>query len=319
MTRDTVVDRLMQHAATQPHTPALYSRRDGRWVSIDWSTYVERCREFAGALLAEGYEPGQAVAIVGNNCPEWVIADVGAMLARSVATGIYQTNTAEQVAYVAAHCEARVIVLEDRKQWAKIDAEREKLPRVQRIVMVREHELVDDPKVVSFEAFLASGRGQLAAVDRRFAEIQDEDLATLIYTSGTTGPPKGAMLSHRNLAFMASAAVQIANTDPSDCVVSYLPLSHIAEQIFSIHLALTVGYPVWFAESLEKLREALVAARPTIFMGVPRVWEKFRAALETRLGEATGVKGAIVKWSRSVLQRANQERVDHGEPTGLLG
>ncbi len=319
MQRDTVVDRLIRHAANQPHTPALYSRRDGQWTSIDWSAYVERCREFAGALLAEGYEPGQAVAIVGNNSPEWVIADVGAMLARGVATGIYQTNTPEQVAYVAAHCEARVLVLEDRKQWLKIDAERAKLPLVKRIVMIREHDKVDDPRVVSFDAFLESGRGRSDAVDTRFKEIQDDDLATLIYTSGTTGPPKGAMLSHRNLAVMSAAAVGVASAGPSDCVVSYLPLSHIAEQLFTIHVALTAGYPVWFAESLEKLRETLVAARPTLFLGVPRVWEKFRVALETKLAEATGLKAAIVKWSRGVLRRSNQQRVDRGEPTGLLG
>ncbi len=298
--------------------PALYSRRDGRWVSIDWKTYAQRCREFAGALLGEGYEARDAVAIIGNNSPEWVIADVGAMLARGVATGIYQTSTPEQAAYIARHCEAKVIVLDDKKQWAKIDAQRASLPHLRKLVMIREAESVNDPMVVSFESFVASGRSRLADVDARFREVQDDDLATLIYTSGTTGPPKGAMLSHRNLAVTASDAVQIAGTGHDDCVVSYLPLSHIAEQMFTIHVSLTAGYPVWFAESLEKVRDALLAARPTVFMGVPRVWEKFKAALETKLAEATGAKGAIVKWSRGVGLRSNRERVERGEPRGVL-
>jgi long-chain acyl-CoA synthetase len=318
MGRDTVVDRLVRNARSMGSTPALYSRRGGRWVAIDWKTYLQRCREFAGALLAEGYQPGDAVAIIGNNTPEWVIADVGAMLARGVATGIYQTNTPEQAAYIAAHCEAKVVVVEDRAQWAKIDAQRSKLPRLRKIVMMNEHTSVNDPLAIPFDAFLASGRAHLPAVDARFAEIQEADLATLIYTSGTTGPPKGAMLSHANLAITARDAVAIAGTGRDDCVVSYLPLSHIAEQLITIHAGLTAGYPVWFADSLDRVRDTMLAARPTVFMGVPRVWEKFKAALEAKLAEATGAKGAIVRWSRDVGLRANRHRLEHGEPTGLL-
>jgi long-chain acyl-CoA synthetase len=175
-----------------------------------------------------------------------------------------------------------------------------------------------DPTVVTFDNFCANGRAQIDNVEKRLREIQDDDLATLIYTSGTTGPPKGVMLSHKNLAWTAQCVQGLCDLGPSDSAVSYLPLSHIAEQMTSIHLPITAGYEVWFAGGLDKVREALLAARPTVFLAVPRVWEKFRAALEARLAEAKGLKGAIVRWSRGVGLRAGGMRMEHGQPRGLL-
>ena len=135
--------------------------------------------------------------------------------------------------------------------------------------------------MVSFDDFLAQGKDWDEQVTARMGEIQEDDLATLIYTSGTTGMPKGVMLSHHNLAFTAREAISaLGGWKSEDCNVSYLPLSHIAEQMFTIHAPLTAGSPVWFCPEVPQLKEALAAARPTIFMGVPRVWEKIKAGLE---------------------------------------
>jgi non-ribosomal peptide synthetase component F len=294
--RNTIVDRLLRNARTQAEKPAIHFRREGApngFAHLTWADYAGRCRAFAGALLSQGYAPGDAVTIMGENSPEWLIADVGAMLARGVAAGIYQTSTAEQAQYIVDHCEAKVWVVEDAALWRKMRAARDALPRLTRVVLVRgAEEHGSDPLVVSFEDFLAAGAAHQAQVDTRLAEIQDADLATLIYTSGTTGPPKGVMLSHRNLGFTADLALQIiGQASPEDCVVSYLPLSHIAEQMFSIHVSIAAGYPIWVAGGLDRLKDTLVVARPTVFMGVPRVWEKFQAALEGRLREAKGLKG----------------------------
>ncbi|MFU8804614.1 MAG: AMP-dependent synthetase/ligase, partial [Bradymonadaceae bacterium] len=169
--------------------------------------------------------------------------------------------------------------------------------------------------------FLSLGEAHLEAVDERIKAIEHGDLATMIYTSGTTGPPKGVMLSHDNLAFTANMANEVLDSalvQGDNCVVSYLPLSHIAEQMFTIHLAITLGYPVWFAESIDKLKEALIAARPTLFFAVPRVWEKFRAALEGKLGEATGLKAKIVDWSRKVGVEEGYRMIEQGEDTAGL-
>jgi long-chain acyl-CoA synthetase len=318
--RDTIVDRIANNARLIPEKPAIRHRHGDGWRTITWREYAARAKAFAGALLSMGYEPGWGVGIMASNSAEWLIADVGAMMARAVPAGIYQTSTPEQAAYVAHHCEARVVVVEDREQWTKIKALRDQLTNLQRVVMIREAETVDDELVTSFEAFCESGSSDPAATDARFDEIEPGELATLIYTSGTTGPPKGVMLSHTNLAATAANALKVVGKlDPDDCMVSYLPLSHIAEQMFSIHLSATAGYPIWIAERIELLKETLLAARPTVFMGVPRVWEKFRRALALKLDAATGPKSWIINWSRTVGADVGPTVVERGAPEGLDG
>ncbi|RAL21227.1 long-chain fatty acid--CoA ligase [Lujinxingia litoralis] len=323
--RDTVIDRFVTQVEARAGQPALYFRQGDAWHSWSWAEYGQKARAFAGALIARGLEPGERINICGFNCPEWVIASVGAMIARNVPAGIYHTDSAEQMAYIAKHSGARVLVLADLAQWEKARSILDELEHLCQVVMIREADAIDDPRVVSWEDFLAGGAGHQAEVDQRIKEIQEDELATLIYTSGTTGAPKGVMLSHNNLAITANMAFDVVGNvlagdtrgGPGDCVVSYLPLSHIAEQMFSIHLALTLGYPVYFAESVDKVRDALVEARPTLFFAVPRVWEKFRAALEPRLNEATGVKAAVVRWSREVGVEAGHDIVKYGAPRGV--
>ncbi len=321
MARDTIPDRVQAFGRTIGHKPAMHYHSGDAWETVTWSQYAERSRLFAAALIANEYEPGDGVAILSDNCPEWLISEMGAMMARAVAAGIYQTCTPEQTAYIAQHCEAKVAIVQDPSQWTKFSSQRKSLPKLKKIVLLKGADEIDDRMVCSFEEFIAEGRDHLEAADVRFAELQDDDLAVLIYTSGTTGPPKGVMLSHHNLAWTAQqtnvAAGETVGDD--DCVVSYLPLSHIAEQLFSIHLPATYGFPVWFAGSVDRLKETLGHARPTLFLAVPRVWEKFKAALEAKLSEATGLKSAIVRWAQKVGLKAGPKLIETGKVGGLLG
>jgi long-chain acyl-CoA synthetase len=323
LSRDTVVDRFLEHVESRPGDPALWHHvtegdRD-EWVSRNWGEYGRQAKKFAGALVGMGFEADQRISISAYNCPEWLIANVGAMMGRLVPVGIYHTNSPSELAYVARHSESKVIVAENKEHWAKIDEKRDELPDLERIVVIRGVEDIDDPMVVGFEEFLQEGEAHLDAVDDRVEAINRDDVAEMIYTSGTTGDPKGVMLTHHNLAFTADQAKRIVgDLAEDDSVVSYLPLSHIAEQMFSIHLAITFGYEVWFADDVYEVREALVAARPSLFFGVPRIWEKFRSALENKLNEATGLKASIVKWARQVGRDAGYHRIEHGEPTGWL-
>ncbi|MCA9540512.1 MAG: long-chain fatty acid--CoA ligase [Myxococcales bacterium] len=317
---DSIPHRVLRFAERQPEHPALHFRPGENWQTTTWRQYGDAVLDFAGALLALGYAPGQGVGILGNNRPEWIIADLGAMAARAVPAGIYQTLTAEQAAYIADHCEAKVVVVEDARQWEKLRQELDagRLPKVEKVVLMTG--AVDDPRTVPFFEFLSTGRDHRAAVEARLAELQDDDLATLIYTSGTTGPPKGVMLTHRNLAWTAQQANEAVGgfLSPADSVVSYLPLSHIAEQMFSIHLPATYGFPLWMTDRMESLKDTLLAGRPTLFLAVPRVWEKFKAALEGKLAEAKGPKAAIVRWARGVGAKAAPALVERGELSGLL-
>ena len=318
MSRDLLPDRVAAHARVRGSKPAIYHRVGGAWTAITWAGYAEQARGFAGALIGAGCEAGGAVAIMAGNHAEWLIAAVGAWFARCVPTGVYPTLTAEQAAYVVHHCEARVAVVEGPTEYARLAEQREHLPYLQRIVLMTG--AVDDPSTVAFADFVAEGQAHQAAVDARLADLAPDDLASLIYTSGTTGPPKGVMLDHGNLAFVGQGAVSLMpDVSDRDRTVSYLPLSHIAEQAFSLLGPCAAGYSVWMCPRIEDLKEVLLAARPTFFLAVPRVWEKFKNALEARLAAATGVKGAIAGWAMKVGAETGTHLVERGEPTGLAG
>ncbi len=320
MANETIVDRLFKQVEAKGDKPALYTKVGQSWEYLTWAEYGEKVKQFAGAMLDVGCEEGACVNICGYNCAEWVIADVGAMVCGGVPSGIYETNSAEKVAYIVNHSEAQILVLEDEEQWAKFDAKRDEIDSVKQVVMINDADAIDDELVVSFDEFLERGKDNLDKVDECIASIDPDDLGTMIYTSGTTGPPKGVMISHKNLAATANMANEVmgeAFVSDDDTVVSYLPLSHIAEQMFSIHLAITLGYAVYFAPSIEELKETLIAARPALFFAVPRVWEKFKTAMEAKLDEATGLKAMIVNWSRKVGLEAGEEIIKYGEPRGF--
>ena len=316
MARDTIVDRFLKHGLNQPNRPAIWYNVQRTWKNYTWAEYVEGARDFAGALVELGFPEGGCTVIMGNNSPEWLIADVGTMIAGGCPAGIYQTSTRESAQYIAGHCEAFVWVIEDLKTFEAmgLNGEWKGLPGLKKVVMIHDADKIDMPAVVSFADFLETGRAAQGAVDKRVANIKPEQLATLIYTSGTTGPPKGVMLSHDNLAFTAARAVEdVAEVSPEDCVVSYLPLSHIAEQMFSLHLPITGGCPVWCCDDMSKVKDTMIIARPTVFLAVPRVWEKFKTALEGRFREVTGVKAKIAAWAQETGFEAGQVVFEKGE------
>ena len=146
-------------------------------------------------------------------------------------------------------------------------------------------------------------------------ELDPEALATLIYTSGTTGPPKGVMLSHANLAWTATCSVDLIDSSEDDCSLSYLPLSHIAEQMFSIHAPITVGYPIYFAESIDLVAQNLQEVQPTVVFGVPRIWEKMHAKVSARVDEATGVRRRLLDVATRVGREVTELR-NHGRRPG---
>ncbi|MBV71451.1 MAG: long-chain fatty acid--CoA ligase [Myxococcales bacterium] len=316
----TIPARIVELGRQRPNDPALYHFENDTWSHLTWSQYSSRAAAFAAALLAHDCPRGQGVAIMSDGCPEWLIADVGAMMVGAVPAGVYQTSTAEQVAYIVSHCEARVFVVQNRELWSRVSSQLMTLPDLQRVVLIEGQALEHEEIVCSFRDFLDMGSDRLSEVDAHVETLKDDDLATLIYTSGTTGPPKGVMLSHHNLAWTAQMLDTAAGgiVDSSDCVVSYLPLSHIAEQMFSIYLPATYGFPIWFAGSLDRLKETLVQARPTIFLAVPRVWEKFKTALETKLNDAIGLKSLIINWARGVGGRSGPSLFLRGHLTGAL-
>ncbi|MCB9681538.1 MAG: AMP-binding protein [Alphaproteobacteria bacterium] len=318
MPADTIPERLLATARRFPDHAGYHVRRDdGGWDTTSWATFADEVRTAARALIALGLAPGGSVCVLGYNQPAWVIVDHAAMMAGGVPAGIYTTCSPEEVRYIVDHCEASIVLLEDAGQWAKIDAERARLPHLRHVVMMPGVH-VDDPLAMTWEAFLARAEEVPEdALDARRAAITPETPGTYIYTSGTTGPPKAVVLTHDNLAHTATVAVQMVGASETDRMVSYLPLSHIAEQMFTIHGPASSGIAIYYARSLDTLLDDMQASHPTILFAVPRVWEKMHARLSGALGAATGLKAAIARWAMGVGRKVVDLR-NAGKPVGGL-
>ena len=311
MERETIPQIVIGNGRRFGTAPAYHVRGSGGWEPTSWERYATEVRQAGAAIVALGVEPGRPVCILGANRPEWVIFDVGAMAAGAIPAGIYTTSSPAECAYILNHSEAPVVVVEDEAQWQKIAAVRDELPHLRHVVTMRGTPEIDDPLVLGWDQFLAGGAkaGAEAGLDQRLAALRPVTVSTYIYTSGTTGRPKAVMLTQDNLVWTAAQAVELVGVTQQDRVLSYLPLSHIAEQMFTIHIAATAGFSVYFAESLERLNANLVEVKPTIFFGVPRVWEKFHAGVVEKLAENTGVKAKLVEQATAVGRRVTARRV----------
>jgi long-chain acyl-CoA synthetase len=289
MPGDTIIARFHQTVERQGDRPALRYRDGDDWGEISWKGYAKAVREVAMGLAALGVEPGRTVAILSRNRPEWHIADVGAMCAGAVTVPIYTTSSPSQASYIAGHAEAAAIVVEDEEQLRKIEKERSELPELRHAVVIDDHPESADGFVLSLSTLRERGRAYDAehpgAYDERSTTASPEDVATIVYTSGTTGPPKGAMLTHANMVWTVGSLLQVFD-EPfgTGRRLSFLPLSHIAERITSHMSQVVNGIETWFAESLDTVLRDLQACRPTVFFAVPRVWEKFYAGIQARLG-----------------------------------
>lgn len=318
---DTIPRRLLEQARQRPEKPAYYVKRGSSWRATSWKEYVAQVRAAARALLAMGFEPGETVCILGFNCPEWVVLDVAAMCLGGAPAGIYTTCSASEVGYIIDHSEARVVLVEDLGQWEKIRAQREagNVSRLERVILLKGEPPADEPMVITWDAFLATGQqSDDARIDERIDKLEAAQLATLIYTSGTTGPPKAVMLSHENLAWTARCAVDLVGGQDTDSSLSYLPLSHIAEQMFTIHVPATTGMSIYYAESIEKVADNLKEVQPTIVFGVPRIWEKFYSGIKGKLAVAPPLKQKLVSWASGIGRKVFDLRAQGKEPTGLL-
>ncbi|MEU7532126.1 AMP-binding protein [Saccharothrix sp. NPDC042600] len=320
----TVASRVRDRAATNPDAVALRAKDFGIWQEVTWKEYWASAELVGHALLALGVDPGDRVAIHSENRREWLYADVGATAVRAVTVGLYPTNPAGEVAYLLSHSGARVLVAEDQEQVDKALAVLDALPDLEKIVYLEPRGIrhrYDNPKLMSWEEFLALGAEHRAAhpdaVEQRMRRVEADDVLTLIYTSGTTGPPKGAMLTVANVEFAIETLVEGGGftsppPSPKDVTLSYLPLCHVAERIFTTWFSASAGIQVHFAESIETVQPNLREVQPTILFGVPRIWEKVLAAVTIGASSATWLKRVTTKFWLRVADRIGEELVRNG-------
>lgn len=307
----SIVTRLERRAQETPERVALRDKDLGLWCEITWAEYWDNVQTVAHGLLALGVEPGDRVAIHSENRPEWVYSDLATIAIRAITTGLYPTNPPAEVRYLLADSGAKILIAEDQEQVDKALEVKDELPYLAKIVYIEPRGVRNyaDPLLLSWDELLALGAEHRDShpeeIERLMGETTPEDIVTLIYTSGTTGPPKGAMLSVRNVEFTIEALVEGGGfTSPpprdDDLLLSYLPLCHVAERIFTVWFNLAAGSQVNFAESIDTVQKDLREVQPTIFLGVPRIWEKLHAGIHIRAANATWLKRANFRlWTRA--------------------
>jgi long-chain acyl-CoA synthetase len=299
----TTPQQLLHWARARPDTVALRQKQFGVWQPVTWREYAERASCFGLALLELGLQPGEKVAILGENRSEWVIAQFGVGLAGGIVAGVYPTSPGVEVEYLLQLAGSPVIVCEDQEQLDKVLSVRANLPELRQIVLIDPRGLrhYDRAGIHEFEALIEQGRhlaiAQPTRIETLAAAQKLDDIGLIVFTSGSTGKPKAAQMSWCGLGSAARGLNSVLGCTEGDSLVSYLPLCHVAEQMFSIHVPLATGAVVNFAESLRTVQEDLRELSPQVFFGVPRIWEKFHASIQTKLREAGG-------WRLALYQRA---------------
>ena len=300
----TVASLARDWALNDPGHVAFREKDYGIWKESSWVDVWEKIELAAHGLLSLGLDVGDRVTIHAEDRPEWVILDLATVAIRGITVGLYPTNPAAEVEYVLTDSGSVVHLAEDQEQVDKIfEIDPAKIDDVRTLIYLEPRGFAEftDERLMFWDDFLQLGRDHResnpGAVAQRMAAAQDDDVMTLVYTSGTTGPPKGAMLTNANSMYamekiIDEKAAYPDNTPPnkSDEILTYLPLCHVAERIFSTWTMLAGGPTLNFAESIETVASNLREVQPTLFFAVPRIWERLHAGVQIRGGDATAFK-----------------------------
>jgi long-chain acyl-CoA synthetase len=294
--------------------PALHWKEGDSWKSLTWAGYRDEVAAVTLGLRSLGFGRDQFGLIMARNAPEHVIADLGIVHAGGAAISVYNTLPAEQIEYVANHSEATVAFVEDEAFLEKFLSIRAATPHLRTLVLIRGQA---PEGVMSWESLVATGREAYSRssgdFDASWRSVGPEDTANLIYTSGTTGPPKGVMYSHNNIVWTLESLRRFLELGPQT-LVSYLPLAHVAERFTSQWGGMFYGHEVWLCPDPAVLVPYLLEARPTEFVGVPRVWEKLMAGLSAGIAaEPDEGKRQMAQGALSAATSAYRMRRD-GQP-----
>ena len=322
--QDTLPRLFRQAVRERGEEVAMREKHLGVWRAITWREYGERVRHVAMGLVALGLRPRDVVSIVADNRPEWLYTDMGTLCGGGITNGIYTTDSPRQVEYIVNDSGTRFFFAENEEQLDKILEVRARCPQIVKIIVYDMDGLhaFQDEQVISFADLLERGtrydREHPDAFDGLVEIARPEDLAILVYTSGTTGPPKGAMLSHRNILFQIGFSDFLTEPRPGDQQLSFLPLAHVAERTFSVFYPLYTGATVNFAESIDTVPENIREVAPAVFFAVPRIWEKFYSAVALRMREATWLGKIAYGWAIGVGGRVAECRIQGRRPSALL-
>ena len=272
------------------------------YVDLTWEQLEEKVVHFATALIDRGFLPGDRLAILAFNRLEWLIADLGTLMAGGVDVPIYHTNTSAQCEYILNDSKARFVIVENETQLAKIHACASNLKHLEHIIIMDAPASDHDDEVITWDILMQSGAEKANALkserENRIAQIRPEDLATVVYTSGTTGPPKGCMVSHQNTLFVLASIDKMHNIDSrTNLSLLALPLSHFYPRVSGYYFNLYKNIPLALAESMDTLATDLVDTAPTYFCCVPRILEKVYARIAGTAEKGSKLKRMLFTWA----------------------
>ncbi len=319
---DTLVKLFRQRCRELGAKVAHREKDYGIWLSYTWAEFYEHARLIGLGLISLGLKRGDVVSILSEDNKEWIYTDLGVQSVGGVASGVYTTDSAAQLKYLVNDSDSRFLFVENDEQLDKFLSVRHEMPGLARVIVYDRdglHDFADD-RVIFLDDLYALGRAFLKENPDRFdeeiARSKPEEVAILVYTSGTTGPPKGAMITHRNVIASVTGAALTLPVGPDDEQVCFLPLCHILERLLTAFLPIGMKSTVNFAESPETVFDNVREVSPHVFTAVPRVWEKIYSRITIMASEAT----PLGKWAFARAVKAGLKRVkalDEGRPVPL--
>ena len=323
---DNLPEMFWNAVALRGEKTLFRQKKYGLWQSLSWNAVGEIVRDAGMGLLELGFEVGETTSILGNTRQEWLLSDLAVLSCGGISSGIYPTDAASQVEYLMQDSNSVLLFVEDDEQLDKALEVRERLPNLRKIVVWDMEGLrdLDDAQVISFDRLRELGRARLARIGPEAAAAEwrarvgarrSEDLAILIYTSGTTGKPKGAMLSHRNILQSVKSFNMVIAQNEDDERMCFLPLCHVAERNGGAYFAIYTGTKLNFVENPETIPENVREIAPTVFVAVPRVWEKFYSGVSIALKESN----AFERWAYRLAIGIGLEKVRRYEARQAIG
>ena len=316
----TLVEVFEHVARVHPRADTLNYKRDGRWIAISSDEMLRRARRIAGGLYSLGVRHGDRVAILSESRPEWILIDAGCLFATAIDVPIYPTLTLPQVRYILKDSGARALVLQNEEKFLHVREILAECPAIEHLIFF-EKPSVEVASGLSLAELEERGQTieetQPELISSGAHLIKPDDLATIIYTSGTTGEPKGVMLTHANLVSNLIDSSGHLSFARDDSALSVLPLSHVLERM-AMYMYLFHGMATYFGESLEAIGQNLREVKPTIFVGVPRIFEKIFARVKERTAEKGRLNVVLLNWAVAVgKQHARLSTRHQNIPTWL--
>lgn len=313
---ETIPDLVFKKTAGFNKPDCLMIKKGGVYTNISASEVITAVEAVAAALLAWGVQKGDRIGLLSENRPEWAYADLGLQCAAAITVPIYGTLPSTQIEYIVKDSEMQYLFVSNETQLKKILEICNNCPQIKKIVVFDQPTTLPE-NVISFQSFLDQGKEELKknpnAVRERAAQIQPDDVFSIIYTSGTTGEPKGVMLTHKNVISNVIAVCELFTFQPTDCTLSFLPLSHIFERMAGYYTMLYAGTTIAYAENIESVPKNLAEVKPTILISVPRVYEKFYQRVMDNVAAEHGIKKSLAMWALKVAAEYTEKKLS-GKP-----